>query len=202
MVADISNGRTTQRSRTRKVILQAAARLLERGACPSLDDVAVEAEVSRATTYRYFPGIEALLNEAMVDAIIPDPEALFGPDAPEDVAERLALLDEALDRACREREIALRITLARSIERPAMQKAGEEPLRQNRRVPMIERGLLPVAGKLDAKNRVRLTNALAMIVGAEGFIALTDVVGLDEREARDVRAWAIEALLKAAVPDD
>ena len=54
---------------------------------------------------------------------------------------------------------------------------------------------------MDAERRTRLAHALAMIVGAEGFIALTDVVGLDEGEARDVRHWAIDALLAAALAE-
>jgi AcrR family transcriptional regulator len=196
-MADSHTGRTAQRTRTRKAILQAAARLLERGEHPGLDDVAVEAEVSRATAYRYFPGLDALLNEAVVDAAIPEPEVLFDDELANDVAARVALIDETLDRACREREVALRMTLARSLERSAVQKAADGPLRQNRRVPLIERALSPLAKELDAKKRTRLTNALAMIVGSEGFIALTDVVGLTEEEAREVRRWAIDALLEA-----
>jgi hypothetical protein len=66
-------------------------------------------------------------------------------------------------------------------------------------MPMIERALSPVGDRLDANHRSRLAHSLAMIVGTEGFIALNDVVGLDEAEARSVRRWAIGALLAAAL---
>jgi AcrR family transcriptional regulator len=193
------SSRAAQRSRTRQAIVRAAARLIERGGRPSLDDVAAEAEVSRATAYRYFPGLDALLSEAAVDALVPEPEALFDDDAPDDAAARLALVDATFDRACRSREVALRLMLARMLERSALQPADGAPLRQNRRLPMIERALSPLGDRLEGKRRSRLAHALAMIVGTEGFIALNDVVGLDEAEARAVRRWAIDALLAAAL---
>jgi hypothetical protein len=41
--------------------------------------------------------------------------------------------------------------------------------------------------------------ALTMVVGTEGFIALTDVAGLDRDQAREVRRWTIDALVAAAL---
>lgn len=185
--------RDAQRGRTRKAILRAAARLLERGERPSLDDVAAEAEVSRATAYRYFPGLDSLLGEAAVDAAVPEADDVLAA-APIDAGQRLALVDAALDRACREREVPLRLMLARTLERSVQPGAEDAPLRQNRRVPMIEQALAPLAGGYDE----RLVPALAMIIGTESLIALKDVVGLDAAQSRDVRLWAIDALLQAA----
>lgn len=185
--------RDAQRARTRKAIVRAAARLLEHGERPGLDEVAAEAGVSRATAYRYFPGLDALLSEAAVDALVPEPEDLLA-DGPTDAGERLSLVDAAFDRACRAREVPLRLMLARVLERSVQPDGGEAPLRQNRRVPMIEQALAPLGDRYD----VRLIPALAMVIGTEGMIALKDVVGLDETQSRVVRQWAIEALLKAA----
>ena len=53
------NGRPNQKTRTRKDLLQAAARLMKQGGPPTLEEVAEEALVSRATAYRYFPSVEA-----------------------------------------------------------------------------------------------------------------------------------------------
>ena len=198
-MADKTGGRVAQRARTRRAILHSARRLLERGEKPGFDEVAADAGVSRATAYRYFPGLEALLDEAAVDALVPEPEDLFGKDAPEDVGARLELVDETFDRVARTREPALRLMLSRILERSAMGDTGEEPLRQNRRVPMLELALAPLDGSLDRARRERLINALAMVIGTEGLIALSDVVGLDEDESRAVRRWAIEALLTAAL---
>ena len=76
-MADSGAGRPNQKSRTRKDLLRAAARLMKDGNCPTFEDVAEEALVSRATAYRYFSGLEALLVEAALDVAMPDAEALF-----------------------------------------------------------------------------------------------------------------------------
>src|SRR5690606_31279398 len=70
-------GRPNQRSRTRKDLLQAAARLVKQGRKPTVEEVAAEALVSRATAYRYFPSIEALLTEAELDVAVPPPEEVL-----------------------------------------------------------------------------------------------------------------------------
>ena len=72
-----SNGRPNQKTRTRKDLLQAAARLMKQGRHPTLEEVAEEALVSRATAYRYFPSMEALMVEAAVDVAVPEPSVLF-----------------------------------------------------------------------------------------------------------------------------
>ena len=74
-------GRPNQKSRTRKDLLRAAARLMQAGSSPTLEEVAEEAMVSRATAYRYFPGVEALLTEAALDVAMPDGESFFAGDA-------------------------------------------------------------------------------------------------------------------------
>lgn len=196
-------GRTAQRARTRKAIVRAAAELLAQRRRPSLDEVADAAGVSRATAYRYFPGLDALLNEAAVDMLVPEPDALFETGAPQGgPLERLVHVDQAFDIAIHDREVPLRLMLARILERSVLPEAKEAPLRQNRRVPLIKRALEPFEGQIAPENRRRLIDALAMIIGTEGFIALRDVVGLDAEAARDVRRWAITALLSAAMAEE
>jgi AcrR family transcriptional regulator len=191
--------RTNQKARTRQAIVRAAGALLAKGAKPSLDEIAEAAQVSRATAYRYFPGLDALLSEAAVDLMVPEAGELFDAGAPGDPFERLALVDDTIDKACRTQQVPLRLMLARILERSIDRPPGEPPLRQNRRTPLLEEALAPLAPRLGRARTERLAQALAMIVGTEGFLALNDVVGLDEAEARDVRHWAIDALVAAAL---
>lgn len=197
----MSGGRTRQKARTRQAIVRAAGRLLASGTRPSLDEIADEAGVSRATAYRYFPGLDPLLGEAAVDLLVPQTEDLLGPHSPADPFERVALVDETLDKACREQEIPLRLMLARVLERAASGEDLSAPLRQNRRIPMLEKALAPLGPRLGRDRIERLAQALAMVVGAEGFLALKDVVGLDHEQARRVRHWAIDALIAAALKE-
>jgi AcrR family transcriptional regulator len=191
--------RANQKARTRQAIVRAAGALLKRGGKPSLDEIAEEARVSRATAYRYFPGLDALLSEAAVDLMVPEAGELFAAGAPDDPFERLALVDDTIDKACRTQQVPLRLMLARVLERSIGRAPDEPPLRQNRRTPLLEEALAPLAPRLGRARTERLAQALAMIVGTESFLALNDVVGLDEAEARDVRRWAIDALVAAAL---
>jgi AcrR family transcriptional regulator len=196
---DRAGRRPNQKRRTRKDLLQAAARLMKAGRRPTLDEIAEEALVSRATAYRYFPGLDALLLEASLDVAAPEAEALFGPGAPADPAARVLKVDEAFDAMIRANEPALRMMVASALERIA--KGETEPgvpARQNRRSPLIEAALEPARASLDPGRAGLLAKALAMLIGTEGMIVARDVLQLDEAEARRVKRWAIEALVAAA----
>ena len=189
-------GRRQQRQRTRKDLLRAAARLMEAGRNPTLEEVAEEALVSRATAYRYFPGVEPLLVEAALDLAFPDAESLFaGDDSAEPVA-RLARAEAAVDAMVRNHEAALRTMLAYSLQRePA---AEGELLRQNRRTPLIEAALAPAREQFDPAALALLTNALALIFGTEARLVFKDVLRLEDPAASRVKAWMIRALVEAA----
>ena len=190
-------GRSRQRQRTRKDLLQAAARLMQQGRAPSLEEVAEEALVSRATAYRHFPNVEALLVEASLDLAFPDAEALFR-DAPRDPAARVALADAAVHRMAEANEPALRMMLMHSLKLSLANGGGPPLRRQNRRTPLIEAALAPARGDFDDEMFDRLTQALALVIGTESMLVFKDVLGLDGEAARDVRLWVIRAIIAAA----
>jgi len=195
-------GRDNQRRRTRKDLLAAASRLLKEGRSPGMDDVAEAAMVSRATAYRYFPSIEALLVEAPLEGAMPDPAAIFADDRSTDPAERVDAAEAALHEMCYRNEAQLRVMLAASLERAG--KAGatpDVPVRQNRRAPLIEAALAPARGRFTDGSYKRLCAALALIFGTESMIVFRDVLGLDERTARRVKSWAAKALVNAALKE-
>jgi AcrR family transcriptional regulator len=192
-------GRPNQKRRTRKDLLQAASRLMKQGSRPSLEEVAEEALVSRATAYRYFPSIEALLLEAALDVAAPEPEDVFRADSPDDPFLRLRMADVALDAMILANEGALRIMLANSLSHGAGGDRGSAPpARQNRRTPLIEAAIAPARDAFDPVALDRLRKALALIIGTEARVVFTDVLQLDDDDARAVKDWAIRALVAAA----
>ena len=192
-------GRPNQRRRTRKDLLRAAARLMKQGRKPNLEDIAAEALVSRATAYRYFPSVEALLVEAALDVAFPAAEEVFGKDAPADPVTRLLAADAAVQAMMAANEAPLRMMLANTLQQVARGEAGgDTPARQNRRSPLIAAALEPARGQFDPATFDRLGKALALVFGVEAFVVFKDVLQLDDAEAEAVRAWAIEALVAAA----
>jgi AcrR family transcriptional regulator len=199
MVVTQQTGRPNQRNRTRKDLLQAASRLLRQGRTPTLEQVAEEAIVSRATAYRYFPSVEALLVEAPLDGATPDVDTLFADVDSDDPVERLEIVDTALHDMIAANESSLRLMLATSLQRSVgADRDPTLPARQNRRAALIEAALEPVRDQFTPAAFTELTRALAVIIGTESMIATKDVLQLTDRDARAARRFAIRALVEHA----
>lgn len=193
------SARENQRLRTRKDLLNAAARLLKDGHTPTMEEVAGEAMVSRATLYRYFPNLEALLVEAPLDGEVPVP---MDPDAGSpDPVERLDRAEEGLHEMCYRNEAQLRAMMIHSLKQSLADGKHAVPVRQNRRTPMIEAALAPVRDRMNEATYRRLRAALALVFGTESMLVFRDVVPLSADEARSVKSWTMRALVKAALED-
>jgi AcrR family transcriptional regulator len=191
-------GRSNQKQRTRKDLLDAAARLIREGQRPGLDEVAEAALVSRATAYRYFASIDALLLEASVHVAAPDLQVLEGA-SPTDPVDRLRKVDAAFESMIRQNETPLRLMLAQFLERSVRGHGPSDlPARQNRRAPLIEAALEPSRQSIEPKSFEMLVSALSILIGPESFVVTSDVLQLTDLGAREVRRWAIAALVAAA----
>ena len=158
-----------------------------------------ELECSRATAYRHFPDVNALIVEASLDLDTPQPEQLFLDGPPEDPVARMERVDSALEAMIRDNEVALRLMMKHALDRSVRRTDDSTiPMRQNRRTPLIEAALEPARRQFRPVALKTLTRALAMVVGTESMLALKDVLQLDDTEARRVRRWAIRALVDAA----
>ncbi|MCK0208682.1 TetR/AcrR family transcriptional regulator [Starkeya koreensis] len=190
--------RSNQHYRTRKDLLAAAARLMKEGRKPSLEEVAENARVSRATAYRYFPNLEVMLAEASVHIAMPEVSGLFDGDDTTDPTARALKAERALHRIVYDNEPALRVMLASSllVENKAV------PVRQNRRLPLIEAALAPARDEMTDDDYRHLCGALALLLGPEAMIVFRDVLRVDEVTARDVKEWAVRALVRAALDGD
>ncbi len=191
-----SDGRANQRMRTRRDLLDAGIELSSEGRRPTLDEVAERARVSRATAYRYFPNVDALLAEASLHLAFPDYRSLFDGDGGADATERLYRIDDAVDRMIAANEATLRMMVASTVKQALEQT--DVPARQNRRTPLIDAALAPVADQFEPQELDQLKKALGLVIGTEAMIAFKDVLRLDRVEARKVRQWMIRSLVEAA----
>src|SRR5688500_317140 len=89
-----SSGRTAQKMRTRKALVEAARALIISGVTPTVEEAAAAASIARTTAYRYFPNQRDLLVAAYPEIELP---SLLGEHAADAVEVRLAaVVDEYL----------------------------------------------------------------------------------------------------------
>jgi len=197
---EAGSGRVAQRNRTRRAIVDATKQLMASGSTPSMAGIAAAAEVSRRTLYMYFPTLEQLLIDATLgalsqNAIDPVIEELESKDP----ADRVEQLSRAMNRNSGETMHLGRALIRLTVEGDEPQSGG--PRRGYRRVQWIEKALEPAREKLTMKEFERLVSALCVLVGWEPMIALKDTRGLNEKDADEVLAFAVRAVVEKAMRD-
>ena len=195
-------GRSNQKRRTRKALLEAATRLTRKGVKPNLDEVAEEALVSRATAYRYFPSQAALVHAVVDEALGP---ILEWKSSSGDAAARVDdLLATSLPRI-EEFEATFKAALKLSLDQWARRQAGslgDEPqFTRGHRMDLLEDALAPLRGVLPDGEFDRVAQAISLIFGVEAWVVLKDIWGLDAARVQTVVRWAASALVRAALQD-
>jgi AcrR family transcriptional regulator len=197
---EAGSGRFAQRNRTRNLIIETAMRLIEQGAPPSMADIAEAAELSRRTLYMYFPTLEQLLIDATLGALGRNKiDPVMTQPASNDPVERVGRLSRAMNRHSAET-----MHLGRALIRLTVE--GDEPpvgrpRRGYRRVQWIEKALAPAREKLTSKEFERLVSALCVLVGWEPMIALKDTRGLGQKQADEVLAFAVRAVVEKGLDE-
>jgi AcrR family transcriptional regulator len=193
-----AGGRTRQKSRTRRALVDACQELLGEGLTPRVEDAAERAGISRTTAYRYFPNQRSLIVAAQPQI---QPETLLGDDAPTEIRPRLDAFMAAFTAYNVEWEPQLRAALRLSLE-PAAANAGvtERPvLRGGRAIGWIEHALEPLRNTHPHIDVRDLAVAIRSATGIESLIWLRDIAGQGpDAAARTVRRTA-NALLDAAL---
>ena len=185
---------------TWKLLLETGMRLIQQdGHIPSVAEVAVRSNVSRATAYRYFPSRSALIT-AVIDSSL-GPVRSFRSSSP-DGRERIHELFKTTFPRFKEFEPQLRAAAQLTLEQWALERAGlleEEPYRRGHRVGILEHAIAPLAAQLPPKVRERLHLALSVVYGIEPYVVLKDIWNLSDREVERVALWMADALIDAAL---
>jgi AcrR family transcriptional regulator len=202
---DLTEAPVTERGprvRMRKIMLDAAMRLMQDGRIPSISDVAEEAQVSRATAYRYFPTQSALIQAAVDEALGP---ILKWGSSSEDAEQRVSELIRFSYPRMNEYEAPLRAALRLALDQWAQVHAGalapEERMVRGHRIGLLSSAIGPLQRKLGKARAERLTQALSLVFGTEAFVVLKDIWGLDRDSAEEVALWTCHALIRCAAED-
>jgi AcrR family transcriptional regulator len=190
------------RASTFKVLVETAMALIQRtGHIPSIAEVALQSNVSRATAYRYFPSRSALIT-TVVDASL-GPVRQLAPDS-RGGRERVHELFKSTFPRFKEFEAQMRAAAQLALEQWALERAGlleEQPYRRGHRVKILEHAIAPLAPELATPVRDRLHRALSVIYGIESYVILKDIWGLGDRELERTVLWMADALIDATMRD-
>jgi len=190
------------RARTKRIMLDAAMRLMQEGLIPSVTDVAEEAQVSRATAYRYYPTQAALIQAAVDEALGP---ILAWQSESSDPAQRMDELLTFLYPRMEMYEASLKAALRLALDQWARGRAGkmgeEVAIARGNRIGLLASPIEPLKRSLGRRRFERLSQALSLIFGTEAFVVLKDICGLDGKQAEEVALWTCNALIRSAVEE-
>ena len=185
---------------TFRLLLDTAMDIIQKsGHIPSVAEVAVRSNVSRATSYRYFPSRSALVT-AVIDSSL-GPVRMLASDNPSGRERVHELFAQTFPRF-KEFEPQLRAAAQLSLEQWALERAGlleEEPYRRGHRVRILKHAIEPLAPLMTAATRDRLHRALSVVYGIEPYVILKDIWGLPDREVERTALWMADALIDAAL---
>jgi AcrR family transcriptional regulator len=204
-----TSGRSNQKERTRRALLDAAVELVREGRPPSMPEAADRALVSVATAYRYFSSAEELWFEAseVAAAIGPamDEVASAVQAAGGDPAARLETLIRTLGFRMLDDQAPFRRLAKAALEQWFSQVDVPEderaPVRAGRRNQQIALALQPLRGGYADADVDRLARALGLVIGTEAVTALVDGVGLDVAAAKDALLDAGRWMLVGALAE-
>lgn len=194
-----AQGRANQKRRTRQALIAAALALRDEGRDPTLAEVAERALVSRATAYRYFASVEALISETATERGL-KPLAQFWQSG-DDPVEGMGRAAQELHKLLLDDEVGLHV-MERSFMTVWLESASQEaPLRPGRRMGYIEPIVDSLKEALTPAARRRLKQALSMVMGTEALIAVRDIGRASVAEALDATAWAARSLVRQALAE-
>ena len=157
----------------------------------SMGEVAAAAGMSLRTLYRHFPDRSGLLHAAG--------EYLYGSlGVPVDIAGAEDISASFLDAA---RRLSARPALARALVQTTAGRTARSTGR-GRRVEAIRTALLPLTDRSEPETARRATAVIAHLCSAVSWVSVADDSGLDDAEAQEAVAWAIDALVAALRDDD
>jgi AcrR family transcriptional regulator len=192
-----SRGRSNQKARTQRVIIDACVELIRQRQPVTMPEVAKAAKVSEATAYRYFPDLASLLAKALAEDWPSPAEALAPVAASNDPVERVGFATRFLLHGVAERQSVVRSMISATITQTDLSSSARPGIRFG----LIEYALAPFVETVTSANPELLAQLrldLAVVMGAEAFFSLTDLCGLSTEDAIDSAERTARTLTSAA----
>jgi len=178
--------RERQAEQVRVAVLDAVAKQLEQRSVDdiAMADVAAAAGISLRTLYRYFPDRAALLHAA-------------GEHLYRALGIRYEIANAA-DISASFRDAATKLSSRPALTRALVQTTAGRAARSAARVQRVEAirtALAPLTDSVDPDTARRATAVIAHLCSAASWVAVSDDSGLDDDDAQQAVAWAIDTLI-------
>lgn len=193
---------TATRAKTRRLLIVTAMRMFDSGAFPSITEVAAEAQLSRATAYRYFPTQSALVSAIVTETI--SPIKSWRPTR-EDVSDRIdELLSFAFPRMLAHEgtlRAALHLSLTQWTQSQSATQSEKERLVRDNRKALLQQVVEPLKDELPPEIVERVIQALSLVYGSEIFLVMKDIWGSDNDRLQEIGKWIAKAIIRQAQED-
>ncbi len=196
-------GLTSTRARTRRLLIETAMRLFDSGAFPSITEVAHQAQLSRATAYRYFPTQSALVSAIVSETL--GPIKNWQPTR-QDAAGRIDELFSFAFPRMLQHEGTLRAALHLSLTQWAQEQSTDtfpvkEKLVRGNRKAILAQVIKPLNDELPPELMDRVIRSLSLVYGSEIFLVMKDIWGCHNDELEDISKWIAKAIVRQARED-
>lgn len=189
-------GRKNQKNKTRNNILASAKKLLKQGKDFTLEDIAEDANISRATIYRYYSSVDVLALEAGLDWQTKSPEEVLTALGDHDIQHSIKGIQDYFNDLALDNENAFRKYLSHAIT-----TNSEEGKRGARRVKTLALALETNNLNLTKEETEKLIVVATALMGIEAVIVTKDVCGLNNEASKTILNWGLEKLLKGILSD-
>lgn len=177
--------------RTRDKIIGAATYLLESEKAITMEEVAREAAVSRATIYRYYSNVDVLAAEAALHMNADSLEKVVEDHYGTDWVKSFLGIQQYYNELAINNEGLFRKYLSVNLDpESGMNKRGA------RRVKALHLALDNHGVNLPKDQREKLVSLATLYMGIEAFIVMRDVCGLTNAQTMETLHWGLEMMLK------
>jgi AcrR family transcriptional regulator len=168
--------------------------LLQKEKDITLEEIAEKAGISRATIYRYYSNVDLLTMEASLKNYHKTPEEFYEAVKAKSLEERLLYIQKHYNYFAQENETVFRRYLSAVLVESFSSK---EKLRGARRLKSLDKALQSFEKDLDKDDLEKLKNSASVLMGIAALVVCKDDCALDNKEANETLAWALEMILKA-----
>lgn len=186
-------GRIEQKTKTKSKILHVAKKLLQKETSITLEDVANQANISRATIYRYYSNVDILTMEASLEIYHKSTDKFFDEVKEKSFEDRILYIQEQYNNFAQQNETVFRRYLSAVLTESISTK---EKLRSARRVKTLKKVLKPFESEIDGTSLNHLINSASILMGIDALVVCKDVCDLNNQEADETLQWALKMILK------